>query len=157
MKKFLFLDFDGVITTLRSGWRLDPDKLVLLGEILDSTNASIIISSSWRLTSLETTLARLKDTTFYFNNNIAFPYCDKIIGVTERLERCKCFDLRRRGYEIKLWLTNNVIDEDYTYCILDDDPDMLKEQLPYFINTDWETGLSEDNVRQAINILNRII
>lgn len=34
MKKIIFLDFDGVITTLKSGWKLDPEKLELLGRIL---------------------------------------------------------------------------------------------------------------------------
>lgn len=45
--------------------------------------------------------------------------------------------------------------EPYRYVILDDDSDMLDCQLPYFIQTDWlKWGLSDEDVEQAIHILN---
>lgn len=45
--------------------------------------------------------------------------------------------------------------EPYNYVILDDDSDMLDKQLPYFIQTGWmKWGLSDEDVEQAIHILN---
>lgn len=60
MDKLIFLDCDGVISTLKSGWHLDPEKLELLGKILEATGARIVVSSSWRWHTLEQTL----ETTF---------------------------------------------------------------------------------------------
>lgn len=40
------------------------------------------------------------------------------------------------------------------YVILDDDSDMLDTQRNNFIHTDWEVGLTEENVNDAIKILN---
>ena len=34
MRKIIFLDFDGVITTLKSRWKLDKEKLELLKRIV---------------------------------------------------------------------------------------------------------------------------
>lgn len=45
--------------------------------------------------------------------------------------------------------------EPYRYVIFDDDTDMLDSQLPYFIQSDWlKWGLSDEDVEQAIHILN---
>lgn len=53
-----------------------------------------------------------------------------------------------RGSEIQEWLDKQT--EPYRYVILDDD-----SQLPYFIQTDWlKWGLSDEDVEQAIHILN---
>lgn len=60
---------------------------------------------------------------------------------------------RHRGSEIQEWLDKQT--EPYRYIILDDDSDMLDCQLPYFIQTDWlKWGLSDEDVEQAIHILN---
>lgn len=60
---------------------------------------------------------------------------------------------RFRGSEIQKWLDKQT--EPYRYVILDDDNDMLDSQLPYFIQTDWlKWGLSDEDVEQAIHILN---
>ena len=42
-----------------------------------------------------------------------------------------------------------------TLFILDDDSDMLYIQKDHFIKTDTYKGLSEENVQQAIQILNK--
>ena len=54
---------------------------------------------------------------------------------------------------IKEWLDKQT--EPYRYVIFDDDTDMLDSQLPYFIQSDWlKWGLSDEDVEQAIHILN---
>ena len=56
-----------------------------------------------------------------------------------------------RGQEIQQWLDKHKCDK---YVILDDDLDFFDSQLPYFVHTDWEVGLTENDVNKAINILN---
>ena len=56
MSKIIFLDFDGVITTLKSNWAIDDKKVELVKEICDITGAKIVISSSWRRYTLEATI-----------------------------------------------------------------------------------------------------
>lgn len=147
INKILFLDFDGVITTFDSKYKLDKTKLDLLGKIIDSTNCNIVISSSWRKRDLQSTIEYLSDDTQFFMNNMKFPFCHKIIGVTKRLPE------RIRGLEIKKWIEDNNFFGNYV--ILDDDTDMLEEQKAYFINTHPLDGLNENDVEQVIKILNK--
>ena len=51
---------------------------------------------------------------------------------------------------------SNELNVDYTYVILDDDSDMLYDQRNNFIQTHMYDGLSEDDVKKAIEILNKI-
>ena len=60
MSKIIFLDFDGVITTLKSKWTIDNEKVELVKQICDATGAKIVISSSWRRYTLEQTLEQIK-------------------------------------------------------------------------------------------------
>ena len=169
MKKIIFLDFDGVITTEKSRYNLDKEKIELLGKILEATDAEIVISSSWRWNTVELTIKDL--TTLSHRVPFAFPYCDKIIGVTIRsyhyIER-KIHLSIPRGVEINQWLDTNIHSEngkdfklltlgkDFQYVILDDDCDMLLEQKDNFIMTDSKLGLSELDAEKAINILNKV-
>ena len=59
MQKIIFLDIDGVLATpeyLKDGeWALNPVKQNILKSIIDETDAKIVLSSSWRLHTLEET------------------------------------------------------------------------------------------------------
>lgn len=55
-----------------------------------------------------------------------------------------------RGEEIADWLRNSEVD---AYVILDDDRDMLDEQLPFFVRTDFEDGFNEQCFKSALKIL----
>ncbi len=49
--KVIFLDFDGVLNSLSGpseGVSLLPDKLELLHQLVDATDAEIVLSTSWR-------------------------------------------------------------------------------------------------------------
>ena len=156
--KVIFLDFDGVITTKRSGYRIDYDKIDLLDLIINKTNAKLVISSSWRSYDLESTIVDLR------KNGFPKYLCDRIIGITPRtygyIYRDIINDERAsidipRGCEIDYWMEHtdyNVIN----YVILDDDTDMLYYQRNNFIQTDTYDGMSEENALNAINILNRM-
>lgn len=162
MKKILFLDIDGVLVTRwslkqQSGTRapLDPQCLNHLDRIIKETNCEIVISSSCRQKDLESTIELFKKYDFH----------KKIVGITIRGYESviKGHHLPiPRGVEIKAWIDKNIryikekgfVDNDYRYCILDDDSDMLLEQAPYFVKTEFETGLQEIHANQVIEILN---
>ena len=80
MEKYIFLDIDGVIATPESVnhgmWGLADSKQQLLGKILKETGASIVLSSSWRKSTVEETKEYMTEHGFLFS--------DKIIGVTIR-------------------------------------------------------------------------
>lgn len=42
--RVIFLDFDGVITTLKSRWRLDPEKMELVKKIKPEASVNIIVN-----------------------------------------------------------------------------------------------------------------
>lgn len=147
-EKILFLDFDGVITTYKSGWTFDDKKLKLLDLIIKETQCKIVISSSWRSKTLEETLESL-----HF-----LPFIDKVVGVTPILELPIKqgeweFDTPFRGLEVNAYL--NSLNKKVRYVILDDDTDFLWSQKDHFIRTNPYTGLSEENVKEAIKILNK--
>lgn len=156
--KIIFLDFDGVITTVKSHWRFDEEKMALLGTILDATDAKIVITSSWRRYSLA-------DTIDFITNResergcVPFAFPERVIGVTHRMYAFCYPNMDRhygvvRGEEIRRWQDENDASECH-YVILDDDSDMLLWQRDNFIQTDSELGLSETDCWKAIAILNK--
>lgn len=154
--KVIFLDFDGVITTYKSQWRLDKDKMLLIKRICDETDAKIVISSSWRCVNLEDTIKYITDTSYFFVPTPFIPI-ERVVGVTSMIYYFKCGERDvhfgiPRGCEIQRYLIEHTdIDK---YVILDDDSDMLLEQAPYFIQTDSVEGITEEDAEKAIKILN---
>ncbi len=155
--KVIFLDFDGVISTYKSGWNLDSDKMNLVKKIVDETGAKIVISSSWRQNTLEDTLELVTGASGHYKGTPLL-VSDVVIGITKRMfSRSYNGEARDmgvpRGVEIAEYLTEH---SDITnYVILDDDSDMLLEQKDHFIQTDSYLGINEDDVEQAIKILNK--
>ncbi len=179
---YVFLDIDGVLATpdyLKDGvWALNPEKQKLLGMILEVTGAKIVLTTSWRKSTLEDSIEYMKDEGFMF--------CDKIVGVTIRgyhfLQKGTNLNIPR-GVEIKQWLDthavypwqaypelseefkiyndegrfikmrSNRIGVDFNYVIIDDDIDMLLEQSKRFICCDSIIGLTVEQAQQAIEIL----
>lgn len=156
MKKCIFLDFDGVITTLKSNWTIDNDKVELVKQICDATGAKIVISSSWRRYTVEQTIEAITTQETVYGHN-PFPYPEYIVGITSKMFGLKYADRKTyyslcRGVEIDRWLWEH---EDVTnYVILDDDPDMLLSQKKHFIKTHALRGISKRDVEKAIKILN---
>ena len=143
-KKIIFLDIDGVIDSYESRSRLDPVLMGRLGVIIEKTGADIVVSSSWRGRTIEETVRMMTDgrrNPFVGDN--PFPYPDRIVGITPALGR-------DRGREIELYLKIHPCEG---YVILDDDPDMLPSQMERFVQTDPEKGITDEDVRKAIEIL----
>lgn len=159
MNKFIFLDIDGVMNSIlfysertqdkrykewikdysqHIAWgacNIDPRAVKRLNRITDATKAKIVVSSTWRSDS---------------NLQEVFT----LVGIKEPIyDVTPYMRSRHRGSEIQEWLDKQT--EPYRYVILDDDSDMLDCQLPYFIQTNWlRWGLSDEDVEQAIHILN---
>ena len=144
--KVIFLDFDGVIT-IPPKWYINSNKIKWIKKIVDETDAKIVVSSSWRMDSVEETI-------------------DKMIGRPKRCPRNKMlywlidnlYDVTHtykglRGQEIKDWL--NERNDIENYVIIDDDGDMWDSQLYHFVQTNYEDGITETEAIRAIKVLNR--
>lgn len=83
MQKIIFLDFDGVITTMASRYALDRYKCDLLQQVIDRTGAKIVVSSSWREDSAGETIAELRNVPTCFKKFVP-SWVDDIVGVTIR-------------------------------------------------------------------------
>lgn len=153
--KLIFLDFDGVITTYKSKWKIDVSKCEMLKQLVEQTGARIVITSSWRYSTLQETIVKND-----LNDWILKDYC---IGVTERAIFLVDIDsewfIPKRGMEIEKYIndyieTNN-ISEEIKYVIFDDDVfDLLYMQRDNIVHTNWKNGLSKSNIKKAIKILN---
>lgn len=113
----------------------NESEIERLNKIFKETGCKLIVSSSWRFDSDLKELFKMVGIS------------NEIFGITGISQT------RYRGFEIQNYLDaqKNVL----SYCILDDDCDMLPTQLDNFIQTDFRVGLTEDNVNKAIKILNR--
>lgn len=171
MDKYIFLDFDGVITTQQSKYNLDPEKCELIQKIVDATGAKIVITSSWRQDTFEATIEKLKTVD---GHRVPFvvSWIDDIIGITIRAyqyftQGTGVYFYIPRGVEIKQWIDTHVhstiksgpfkhkkVGIDFQYVILDDDADMLYEHRNHFIKTNMCKGISHAQANKAIKILN---
>ncbi len=144
LRNVLFLDIDGVLNsedwftrTANGKGMFDPKCVELLNYITDNSNTDIVLSSSWRMDENVNNIL--------YNHGIT----GNIIDKTSRL--ALEIDYLCRGNEIQKWLLEN---EYNNYVILDDDFDMLVSQLDNFVHIDYKVGLSEENVKSILKILN---
>lgn len=149
--KICFLDLDGVITTPSSKYCLSPPHMDILGKILESTGAYIVISSSWRRYNLEQTINFITSRSNPFVGKNPFPFVDRVIDITKRLRPIKMSGYIHRGDEIQEWLDRHEVE---SYVILDDINNMLESQQSHLVLTDEIDGLTEKDVEKAIRILN---
>lgn len=155
--KIIFLDIDGVLnsddwyksgeakkayekTNIVSDYHFDPNAWKWVEKLLIETGAKIVLTSSWRNFTLEATIKDFTGTNFEVLNKY-------IVGITPRSK------LRHRGKEIETFIQSTDIKID-RYVIIDDDTDFISEQLPYFVNTHWFHGITENDYNKAKKILN---
>lgn len=161
--KILFLDFDGVLNSQKwliankeaiingSGltWRgaaeLDPIGVRRVLSIIEATGAAVVISSSWRI------IHEMEEIKEIFKL-AGFPEMGQHIIDKTPFER---FEHVLRGNEIQDWIIQfeSKNGQLTSFCILDDDSDMLPRQRPNFVQTTWQDGIQEEHVQRAIKIL----
>ena len=146
--KVIFLDFDGVLNNNsyflnskeKAPFFLQDEKMILLKQIVDSTNAKIVLSTSWREiwnSDLDIS-SKLKDYFYSFDLSV--------YDVTKNINY-------NRPLEISTWLKENNVS---SYVILDDIANPWYEHVNNVVVTNKEfNGLSQDDVNKAIDILKK--
>lgn len=159
MIRIVFLDLDGVMNSLfyfrdrknqtisergKIFSEIDPEAINILNDFCEETDASVVISSSWR--------------NYAYAENVLEKtgFAGKVIGVTPTLTENYTF----RGNEIYAWMKENsdILGVDYVndfkqYVIFDDDADMLYWQRNHFFQTDTTTGLTRNIAYRAKRFL----
>lgn len=150
--KVVFLDFDGVLNSAKYllghegyGVVIDPARMCLLKQIIDATEAKIVLSTSWRehwekdLATCDSTGARITD--------IFSKHGLQIWDKTPQLRT-------KRETEIKSWLDKHP--EVKNFVVLDDSLLSADYLNGHFIKTsNYFDGLDETDVQKAMDILNR--
>lgn len=142
--RVVFLDIDGVLNNIASaaeGVDIIPEKVILVRQLCKATDAHIVISSTWRIIH---SLEFLREMLYRTGLKCGSKY-GQVIDVTPDSTK------GHRGTEIQQWLDEHP--EVTDFVILDDDSDMLDHQLPFFIKTNFECGLTTDNASRAIAVL----
>lgn len=140
--KVVFLDFDGVLNSAaylrrcpEAGLCIDPSRMVLLKELIDATDAAIVLTTSWR------------------EHWPKDPAIDELFARYGLTVLDKTPSLREgREQEIAAWLKAHPTEK---FVVLDDrflSADFLKERL--VLTSNLREGLSPEDVGTAISILN---
>ena len=155
--KVIFLDIDGVLNYAEHMEReykkghptssyylvLDHDKIELLANLVRTTGAIVVISSSWRIGGFEQAKS-IKNLTEQLNQHGIVVY-----GYTPTSYEGV------RGREIAQWIMRNCSNIPQ-FCIFDDDSDMEDLTDDHLVKTSWQIGLVPDNIEQAREVLNKI-
>jgi hypothetical protein len=146
--KVVFLDIDGVLNSQRSciafggfphevvGYHrdmFDEVALRLIRGIVKQAGASVVLSSSWRITHTAHEVA----------NGLELPIMDSTLTLWAPGQV--------RGHEIAEWLERHP--EVESYAIVDDDSDMLPEQKPFFVQTSNFDGFRWDDACKLCRLL----
>lgn len=144
MEKYIFLDVDGVLncqdTYIKYGRAkheslLDLAMVNRLVGIVEATEAKIVISSSWRLSSRS-----MDDLLSCF-----YKFGLRIYGITPD-------NFSNRGQQIEEWLLAHHKGETVRLIILDDD--IIEDNMQsYQIKTKWVIGLQDGHMKEAIHAL----
>lgn len=180
--KLLFLDIDGVLNSeeyaiwctendegkeyIKNGGDIFIDKKAVfrIKELCEKYNVRLVISSSWRIFTLETTKHEFER---YKDLKLLNKY---IVGITPNYIN---LDNIPRGKEIDDFLTivldksaqiSNIAlydikffnsdDLNIEYCIVDDDKDMLDKQMKNFVHIDNYIGITDNDIEKIKQILN---
>lgn len=149
--KILFLDVDGVLNNYDTTDRviiddyksfyigIDDSKVKLLNEIIEKTDAYIVLSSTWRLYDEHYYYLCVK----FFKINPNLP--QRIIGQTKYLL------LGTRYDEIKAWIDKYYISE---FVVLDDQfRGVLCQFGDRFVQCNEIDGLMPDDVKKCVELL----
>ena len=155
MRKIIFLDIDGVLNSVKydrlrteSDGNIDVTRLVLLKELVDYSNADIVLSSTWRkhwdpdADKCDAIGNELNETFRKFGLSI--------FGKTPYIGYCD------RSVEIKAWLDAHTGVYD-SFVILDDMLGGWGELAPFLVKTDSYIGrgLERSHIEKAKTILSK--
>jgi len=170
----IFLDIDGVMNSdqynryrykhhMRKWGSIDPRECYRMARFCEKYNIKLVISSSWRNgNSWKQTYDEFMNEGFedlpyrHHGMKVLAPY---IVGVTPYCQS------RHRGTEIKAFFDivdgkypeyKKVMKEDFkilSWCIVDDDDDMLDYQKKNFVQTNFLVGITKKDYKKILKIL----
>lgn len=144
--KVIFLDFDGVIITDETKFlSFVPRCVDILKQILEKSNAKIVVSSTWRYKGLKTMKKMFRD--INIDPNI-------VIDITPISRKNKLQDddlLFGRSHEIHTWLLKNKVE---SFVVIDDDTFDLQYYKDRLITTNSIIGITKKQIEKTIEILN---
>lgn len=170
--KILFLDIDGVLNSYEywdsaeyesyckaverdkdafdMSMEIDMDAVKVLNTLFKQDDTiKIVVSSTWRGVDNN----RLDNVKRYLQNR-GFKYTQNIVGGTPSISSVP------RGTEIEKWLQAYSLEhfkdkkyENVSYCIIDDDSDMLEKQKSHFIQIDTKVGITKYDIENILTIL----
>jgi len=178
--KILFLDLDGVLATdascrlpripfpddfhipFNDGWtRLDSECVDRLNQIVNSTNAKIVLSSSWRLAGAENVIDYLE------GQGVTGEFVDATpIYYYERLPENDIDDnyeewgivrrINNRREEIEYWfsVSKSIVNKGIESFVIIDDERYMGNMSGSHVCTEESVGLQNCDVKKAIKILN---
>lgn len=155
--KVIFLDIDGVLNYTDwydddrnpgnlDGQESDLDPLCVdrIIKICNDTGAKVVISSDWRISWYGT---QLRLGRMGLDENFVIDKTPERIWIM-----VPGYD-HSRGAEINDWLSSHP--ECDNYVIIDDRTDFKDNQMGNFIHINHKIGLTDENMNQAIAILNK--
>ena len=135
--KLIFLDIDGVLNAKAKGepsvCEMDGDKIEILNYIVSTSGASVVLSSSWRLTAFDEVCQRLAE------------HGIRVIGKTPALHG------NNRAREILSFLDE--LDGVEAFVILDDQAVRWGKLQSHLVRTVPTRGLTRANAEKALKIL----
>lgn len=140
--KVIFLDVDGVLNHTNSKSKVEDEKAKLIKQIVDETNAKIVLSSDWR---------------YYLNTDDED--VDLLIRMLSKygMEIMSSTPITKHGYrvaEIYQWIKEWQGEPIEKFVILDDRGDM-KPYMDRLVQTDFDYGLVKKDTKIAIKLLNK--
>lgn len=175
--KVVFLDIDGVMNSQEEMLELlkqqpknrrdvtlpSPSKCKLLKQIVEATDAKIVLSSSWRLSlaSIQNIIDVFRPYALRLDGGFTQDGVPQVSFKGTKYENiqpkyihncCERVYIEDRGAEIAHWLENH--SEVTRFVILDDEDSDIKHWLPdNIVKTSLYSGLTEENVLKCIEIL----
>ena len=164
--RIVFLDLDGVLATLATRYDyFEPRCLRLLKELVEETDAHIVITSAWRkrhyLESMRKVFELDGDEDLllygvkrYEGPRMGFPI-KRIIGLTPFSTReMKDGVPFGRGHEISMWLERAKGKTDIeSYVVLDDEKADIAPHVDRLVQSNSYLGLTHTEIDEAKRIL----
>lgn len=158
--RILFLDIDGVLNSAdwvhtrphiacdlceRNACWFDPACVERINKVIATTDARIVVSSSWRVGRTVSELRAI----LRGHDVVA-----EIISATPGTFMLPSGAWSKRGNEIQAWLDDSRIDPRNitSFAIVDDDSDMAGLHSR-FVQTSWASGIQDEHVEKLCQLL----